>query len=401
MFEYITAGESHGPEITAIIKDLPAGLKININNINKQLKRRQQGHGRGGRMDIEKDKINITSGLREGITLGSPLAMNIKNKDWTNWEEIMTVSNKGNQEKIKARRVAEPRPGHADLPGGIKFNHSDLRNVLERASARETAIRTAVGSIAREFLGEFEVKIFSHVTGIGTVKSPTWQKVKAENNINSITEIREYFAQVDESPVRAGSDQATAEMINLIDRWKEAGDSVGGICEIIVTGLPPGLGSHTHNDLKLEGQLAAELVAIQAIKGIEFGGGFKLAERPGSQVHDEIFYDDKNNKFYRKTNNSGGLEGGISTGEELIIRLPMKPIPTLSKPLRTVNLDNKTQVEAAKERSDNCAVPSASIVAEAVTAIVLARAFSKKFGGDSIKEIKNNYNSYLKQIENY
>ena len=401
MFNYITAGESHGPEITAIIKDLPAGLEINLDNINKQLKRRQQGYGRGGRMNIEKDKINITSGLREGLTLGSPLAMNIKNKDWTNWEDIMTVTKKGDQNKIKAKRVAEPRPGHADLPGGIKFNHTDLRNILERASARETAIRTAVGSIAREFLSEFAIEIFSHVTQIGTIKSSDWQTVKQNKKINSIAEISEYFSQVEQSRVRAGSEKSTAEMIDLIDKWKEAGDSVGGICEIIVTGLPPGLGSHTHNDLKLEGQLAAELIAIQAIKGIEFGGGFKLAEKPGSQVHDEIFYDNDKNKFYRKTNNSGGLEGGISTGEELIIRLPMKPIPTLSKPLKTVNLDSKDPTIAAKERSDNCAVPSASIVAEAVTAIVLAKSFSQKFGGDSIKEIKNNYNSYLNQIKNY
>ena len=401
MFNYITAGESHGPEITAIIKDLPAGLEINLDNINKQLKRRQQGYGRGGRMNIEKDKINITSGLREGLTLGSPLAMNIKNKDWTNWEDIMTVTKKGDQNKIKAKRVAEPRPGHADLPGGIKFNHTDLRNILERASARETAIRTAVGSIAREFLSEFAIEIFSHVTQIGTIKSSDWQTVKQNKKINSIAEISEYFSQVEQSQVRAGSEKSTAEMIDLIDKWKKAGDSVGGICEIIVTGLPPGLGSHTHNDLKLEGQLAAELIAIQAIKGIEFGGGFKLAEKPGSQVHDEIFYDNDKNKFYRKTNNSGGLEGGISTGEELIIRLPMKPIPTLSKPLKTVNLDSKDPTTAAKERSDNCAVPSASIVAEAVTAIVLAKSFSQKFGGDSIKEIKNNYNSYLNQIKNY
>ena len=401
MFNYITAGESHGPEITAIIKDLPAGLEINLDNINKQLKRRQQGYGRGGRMNIEKDKINITSGLREGLTLGSPLAMNIKNKDWTNWEDIMTVTKKGDQKKIKAKRVAEPRPGHADLPGGIKFNHTDLRNILERASARETAIRTAVGSIAREFLSEFAIEIFSHVTQIGTIKSSDWQTVKQNKKINSIAEISEYFSQVEQSQVRAGSEKSTAEMIDLIDKWKKAGDSVGGICEVIVTGLPPGLGSHTHNDLKLEGQLAAELIAIQAIKGIEFGGGFKLAEKPGSQVHDEIFYDNDKNKFYRKTNNSGGLEGGISTGEELIIRLPMKPIPTLSKPLKTVNLDSKDPTIAAKERSDNCAVPSASIVAEAVTAIVLAKSFSQKFGGDSIKEIKNNYNSYLNQIKNY
>ncbi|MFW6378048.1 MAG: chorismate synthase [Bacillota bacterium] len=401
MFDYITAGESHGPEITAIIKSLPAGLKINLDNINKQLTRRQQGYGRGGRMDIEKDKIRVTSGLREGITLGSPLAMNIKNKDWANWQDIMTVTEKGDQQKIKARRVAEPRPGHADLPGGIKFNQSDLRNILERASARETAIRTAVGSIAREFLSEFSVEIFSHVTQIGTVKAPDWQEVKQQNNIDSNPAIREYFSQVEASPVRTGSKTSEAEMIDLIDKWKEAGDSVGGICEVIVRGLPPGLGSHTHHDLKLEGQLAAELVAIQAIKGIEFGGGFKLAGKPGSQVHDQIFYDHEKNKFYRKTNHSGGLEGGITTGEELIIRLPMKPIPTLSKPLKTVNLDSKEPATAARERSDNCAVPSASIVAEAVTAIVLAKSFSKKFGGDSVKEIKNNYNSYLEQIKNY
>jgi len=399
MFDYITAGESHGPEITAIIKDLPAGLEINLDNINKQLKRRQQGYGRGGRMDIEKDEINITSGLREGITLGSPLAMNIKNKDWANWEDIMTVTEKGNQNKINTKKVSEPRPGHADLPGGIKFNQSDLRNILERASARETAIRTAVGSIAREFLAEFSIELFSHVTQIGTVKAPDWQRVKQQKNINSISEIREYFSQVEASPVRTGFKET--EMIDLIDKWKEAGDSVGGICEIIVAGLLPGLGSHTHHDLKLEGQLAAELVAIQAIKGIEFGGGFKLAGKPGSQVHDEIFYDPKKNKFYRKTNNSGGLEGGITTGEELIIRLPMKPIPTLSKPLRTVNLNSKEPATAARERSDNCAVPSASIVAEAVTAIVLAKSFSKKFGGDSVKETKRNYNNYLEQIKNY
>ena len=399
MFEYLTAGESHGPRLTAVIKSLPAGLKVEVDQINEQLFRRQQGYGRGGRMKIESDQVIINSGLRHQKTLGTPLSMTIENKDWQNWLEVMAPDKERGQE---VEALTNPRPGHADLPGALKYNHRDLRNVLERASARETAARTAVGAVARQFLKEFEVNVYSHVVQIGNLKSECWTELKAKDpeRFKNEEKIKKYFAELDETPLRCGDSAKTEAMKNLIDSWRENGDSVGGVFEIVVTGLPVGLGSHVHWDLKLESKLAAQLMGIQAIKGVEIGSGFKGAGLPGSKAHDEIYYD-LDRGFYRSSNQAGGIEGGMSNGEELIIRLAMKPIPTLAQALHSADIISKKETTAAKERSDVCAVPAASIVGEAVTASVLARSTAEKFGGDSIKEIKRNYDSYLEQLRKF
>lgn len=404
MFKYITAGESHGPEVTAVVKSLPAGLKIDIEKINDELFRRQQGYGRGGRMKIESDKVNITSGLRSGLTLGTPLTMRIENKDWKNWQKVMSPD--GSNED--AERLTNPRPGHADLPGALKYNFKDLRNVLERASARETAARTAVGAVAKQFLQEMNIKIYSHVVQIGNIVSDSWAEIEkkekfkmelSEDNSNSSAEkIKKYFQKVEKSPLRCGSENKTEEMIELINAWRAEGDSVGGVFEIIIRNMPVGVGSHVHWDYKLDSKLAGALMSIQAIKGVEIGAGFTAAASPGSKVHDEIFYS-REKGFYRNTNNAGGLEGGISNGEEIVLRLAMKPIPTLAKPLHTADLITKEERQAAKERSDVCAVPSASVVGEAVSAAVIAESICKKFGGDSMEEIKRNYNSYLEYLK--
>ncbi|KXS49821.1 chorismate synthase [Halanaerobium congolense] len=399
MFEYLTAGESHGPRLTAVIKNLPAGLRVEVEKINDELYRRQQGYGRGNRMKIESDKIIINSGLRHKETLGTPLSMTIENKDWQNWLEAMAPDKERGAE---VEALTNPRPGHADLPGALKYNHRDLRNVLERASARETAARTAVGAVARQFLEEFGVNVYSHVVQIGNLKSENWTDLKAKNpeSFNEQEAINNYFEKLDQTPLRCGDSTKTEAMKNLIDSWRANGDSVGGVFEIVVTGLPVGLGSHVHWDLKLESKLAAQLMGIQAIKGVEIGSGFKGAGLPGSKAHDEIYYD-LNKGFYRSSNQAGGIEGGMTNGEELIIRLAMKPIPTLAKALHSADIISKKERTAAKERSDVCAVPAASIVGEAVTAIVLAQSTADKFGGDSIKEIKRNYNSYLEQLKKF
>jgi len=399
LFEYITAGESHGPRLTAIIKSLPAGLKVEVEQINEQLFRRQQGYGRGGRMKIESDRAIINSGLRHQETLGTPLSMTIENKDWQNWVEAM-APDKERGDDVEA--LTNPRPGHADLPGALKYNHRDLRNVLERASARETAARTAVGAVARQFLNEFNVNIYSHVVQIGNLKSETWTDLKARDpeRFKNEAEIKKYFAELDKTALRCGDEAKTEAMKNLIDSWRANGDSVGGVFEIVVTGLPVGLGSHVHWDLKLESKLAAQLMGIQAIKGVEIGSGFKGAGLPGSKAHDEIYYD-LDRGFYRSSNQAGGIEGGMSNGEELIIRLAMKPIPTLAKALHSADIISKKKTTAAKERSDVCAVPAASIVGEAVTASVLAKSTAEKFGGDSIREIKRNYDGYLEQLRKF
>jgi chorismate synthase len=399
MFEYLTAGESHGPRLTAVIKNLPAGLRVEVEKINDELYRRQQGYGRGNRMKIESDKIIINSGLRHKETLGTPLSMTIENKDWQNWLEAMAPDKERGAE---VEALTNPRPGHADLPGALKYNHRDLRNVLERASARETAARTAVGAVARQFLEEFGVNVYSHVVQIGNLKSENWTDLKAKNpeSFNEQEAINNYFEKLDQTPLRCGDSTKTEAMKNLIDSWRANGDSVGGVFEIVVTGLPVGLGSHVHWDLKLESKLVAQLMGIQAIKGVEIGSGFKGAGLPGSKAHDEIYYD-LNKGFYRSSNQAGGIEGGMTNGEELIIRLAMKPIPTLAKALHSADIISKKERTAAKERSDVCAVPAASIVGEAVTAIVLAQSTADKFGGDSIKEIKRNYNSYLEQLKKF
>lgn len=399
MFEYITAGESHGPRLTAVIKNLPAGLKVEVEAINDQLYRRQQGYGRGGRMKIESDQVIVNSGLRHQKTLGTPLSMTIENRDWQNWLEVMAADKERGAE-IEA--LTNPRPGHADLAGALKYNHRDLRNVLERASARETAARTAVGAVAKQFLAEFDFNVYSHVVQIGSLKSESWTDLRAKNpnKFNNEESIQEYFSSLDQTALRCGDSIKTQAMKELIDCWRKNGDSVGGVFEIVVTGLPVGLGSHVHWDLKLESQLAAQLMGIQAIKGVEIGAGFKGAGIPGSKAHDEIFYDLKRG-FYRSSNQAGGIEGGMTNGEELIIRLAMKPIPTLAQALHSADIISKKETTAAKERSDVCAVPAASIVGEAVTAIVIAQSAANKFGGDSMQEIKANYNNYLEQVEKF
>jgi len=394
---YLTAGESHGKAITGILEGMPANLEIDKSEINLQLARRQGGYGRGGRMQIENDLIEILSGVRGGKTLGSPISFQIENNDWSNWEEVLAAfgDNGYGQDEIKIKKenkiktvqpkVTKPRPGHADLAGALKYNQADLRNILERASARETAMRVAVGSFARILLKEFEIDITSHVKQIGSVG--------LEDTELSFSEIRKKSA---ESEVRCIDEEITQEMIAEIDDCKEEGNSLGGIFEVQTTNLPAGLGSHVHWDRKLDAKIAQALMSIQAIKGVEVGLGFEAAKRRGSEVHDEIAYDDD---FYRRSNNAGGFEGGMTNGEPLVIKAAMKPIPTLYKPLSSVDLETKEEFKASVERSDVTAVPAASIVGENVVAFELAKAFLDKFGGDSLEEIKANYNNYLKMME--
>ncbi|MFH1563192.1 MAG: chorismate synthase [Nitrospirota bacterium] len=382
MLQYLTAGESHGKCLVVIIEGIPANLKINIEEINEQLRERQVGFGRGDRMRIEKDHVEILSGIRHNLTLGSPISLLIPNKDWEHWQEIMAVDSSIPVEYEEP--TTSPRPGHADLSGAIKYGHKDLRNVLERASARETAARVAVGAIAKILLQEFDVQLISHVIQIG--------KVKAKNN--SFDEIKERIVI---SLLRCADKEAEEEMIKLIEQAKKDGDSVGGIFEIQAVGLPIGLGSYTQWDKRLDGRLTQAVMSIPAIKGVEIGLGFESAHKLGSQVHDEIFYT-KRRGFFRKTNSAGGLEGGISNGEPIILRAAMKPIPTLRKPLASVNFQTKEPTVASYERSDVCAVPAASVVGEAAVAIELCKAMQEKFAGDSLQEMKTNYQDYMEYV---
>ncbi len=382
MLRYLTAGETHGKCLTGIIEGMPSNVSIDVSKINEQLALRQGGYGRGGRMKIEKDKVEILSGVRNRKTLGSPIALKVENRDWKNWEQIMT-----DEDAVQDRVVTKARPGHADLIGALKYNHEDIRNVLERASARETAIRVAIGSLARQLVEQFGIKVMSHVVEIGEVKAnASWQ----DKNFEKI---------IKESQMRCADPNAEKKMIEYIDRIKDNGDSVGGIYEVIVTGLPLGLGSHVHWDRKLDGSIAGALMSQQAIKGVEFGLGFDCGRTPGSKVHDEIFYS-KEKGYYRNTNRAGGLEGSMTNGEPLIVRAAMKPIPTLYKPLRSVDIITKEPYEASIERSDVCAVPAASVVGESIVAWEITKAFLDKFGGDSHEEIRNNYEKYMEMINN-
>ncbi|MGM0501817.1 MAG: chorismate synthase [Bacillota bacterium] len=394
---YLTAGESHGRAITGILEGMPANLEIDKREINLQLTRRQGGYGRGGRMKIENDQIDILSGIRGGKTLGTPISFQIENDDWPNWEEVLDPFGdngyqhdeieikKENKIKTVKPKVTKPRPGHADLAGALKYNQSDLRNILERASARETAMRVAVGSFGRILLKEFGIEFTSHVKRIGGVE--------LEKQELSFAEIKEKSA---ESEVRCVDEKTTQAMIAEIDDCKDEGNSLGGVFEVRTTKLPAGLGSHVHWDHKLDAKLAQALMSIQAIKGVEVGLGFEAAARRGSEVHDEIAYDDG---FQRLTNNAGGFEGGMTNGEPLVIKAAMKPIPTLYQPLSSVDLETKEEFKASVERSDVTAVPAASIVGENVVAFEIAKAFLDKFGGDSLEEIKANYDNYLKMLE--
>ncbi len=378
---YLTAGESHGPQLTAIIEGLPSLLPITAEQINYDLKRRQGGHGRGRRMQIEKDLVEIVGGVRHGKTLGSPVALVVKNDDWKHWTKIMgadPLPEDVDPEEIK-RQVSRPRPGHADLVGGMKYGHRDLRNVLERSSARETTVRVAVGSVAKALLKELGISVVSHVTEIGGVKADT---SKAEGK--STEEIR---AIVEEDPVYCVDPEASAKMVQLIDDTKKEGNSIGGVVEVIVEGLPAGIGSYVHYDRKLDGKLAQAMLSINAFKGVEFGLGFEMARKKGSEVHDEILWSEEEG-YTRNSNRLGGLEGGMTTGMPIVVRGVMKPIPTLYKPLQSVDIETKEPFKASVERSDACAVPAASIVAENVIAWEVAKAIIEQFHSDQLPQLK-------------
>jgi len=383
---YITAGESHGRVLTAIVSGVPAGIPIDAADIDADLARRQVGYGRGGRQAIETDRVLILSGVRFGVTIGSPVALSISNRDWDNWLDVMATSG----EKPEGVRVTAPRPGHADLAGVQKIASDDVRDILERASARETAARVAVGGIAKCLLRPFGIAVRGWVAEIGDVVA---------NHAGLDPEA--IFAAAEVSEVRVADADAERRIIAAIDDCKKRGDTLGGIVEVVTTGLPPGLGSHVHWDRKLDGRLAHALMSIQAVKGVEIGLGFETARRPGSAVHDEIYFDEGKREFRRRTNMAGGTEGGMTSGAPLVVRVAFKPLATLMKPLHSVDIGTKAEAKGAIERSDVCAIPAAAVIAEAVVAFVIAEAFLEKFGGDSLKEISRNYQGYLQQISQF
>jgi chorismate synthase len=386
-FKFTTAGESHGKALVALVEGLPAGLEIDIEKINHELWRRQQGYGRGGRMKIETDKVEFLSGVRHGKTLGSPIALMIENRDFVHWTEIMS-SEKIEIQPKNPRIVSRPRPGHADLAGGQKFGARDLRDILERASARETAARVACGALARQLLENFGIEIKSHVIKLGNIPEIPLQKTWEE-----IAEIKK------DAPLNCADKEVESQMVKHIDEAKENGDTLGGIFEVVVKNVVVGLGSHTSWAEKLDGRIAQALMSIQAVKAVEIGEAVANAGRFGSEVHDEIYFAD--DKFNRKTNRAGGLEGGITNGEELRVRGYLKPIATLRKALHSVDIESKQEDLAAFERSDITAVPAAGVIGEAMLAIVLANSLREKFGGDSIDEMKRNFESYQKSLQSY
>lgn len=385
-FQFTTAGESHGPALLTIVEGVPAGLEVRAEQIDAELRRRQGGYGRGGRMRIESDRAEILSGVRHGQALGSPIALQIRNRDWENWTVAMSAApleEEADDETL--RRVFLPRPGHADLVGILKYDRTDARDILERASARETAARVAAGAVARRLLETIGVRVGSHVVMLGGIEAALPDRLPEDLNSAS-----------DPSPVRCLDPDAEGRMIDAIDEAKREGDTLGGVFEVVATGLPVGLGSHVSWDRKLDGRLAGALMSIQAIKGVEIGMGFEAGARPGSRVHDEIVSD--GNGYGRAGNAAGGLEGGITTGLPLVVRAAMKPISTLMRPLRTVDVRSGSPGDAVRERSDVCALPAAGVVGEAMVAIVLAQAVLEKFGGDSIGELRRNVDSYATQV---
>ncbi|HEU4452845.1 MAG TPA: chorismate synthase [Longimicrobium sp.] len=390
-FRFTTAGESHGPALTTLVEGLPAGVPVRADDVDRELRRRQGGYGRGGRMRIESDRAEILSGVRHGETLGSPVTLLVRNRDWANWTEAMSpapVETAGDDAAM--RRVFFPRPGHADLAGALKYDRTDARDILERASARETAARVAAGAMARMLLAELGITVGSHVVSIGGIVARAPDELPEALNEAS-----------DPSPVRCLDPEAEGRMIDAIDAAKAAGDTLGGVVEVVARGVPVGLGAHVSWDRKLDGRLAGALMSIQAIKGVEIGMGFGAAMVPGSQVHDPIVLDGAGalgGGFGRGTNHAGGLEGGITTGQPIVVRAAMKPISTLMQPLATVDLRTGETAEAVRERSDVCAVPAAGVVAEAMVAVVLADAVLEKFGGDSLGEVRRNLGGYLERI---
>lgn len=388
---YITAGESHGPQLTTIIEGLPAGMPLSEEDINKHLARRQKGYGRGRRMQIEKDKAEITAGVRHGKTLGSPVALQVKNRDWTHWTHVMGIEpiDEKTEEEIK-RKITRPRPGHADLNGGMKYGHRDLRNVLERSSARETTVRVAAGAVAVKLLSLLGIEIVSHVVEIGGIKA-------SETELTDMNKIQQL---AEESPVRCLDEKAGVQMMEAIDLAKKNGDTLGGVVEVVATGMPAGVGSYVHYDRKLDAKIAGAILSINAFKGVEFGIGFEAARIPGSQVHDEIVWE-SGQGYSRKTNRLGGFEGGMTTGMPVVVRGVMKPIPTLYKPLKSVDIDTKESFTASIERSDACAVPAAAVVAEHVVAWELANAILEQFYSDrmdSLLESVNQQRAYVREF---
>jgi chorismate synthase len=390
MLKFHTAGESHGQALLAFVSGLPAGLRVDFDFVNGELHRRQLGYGRGGRQKIEKDRAEALAGIRHGQTIGAPIVLQIANRDWANWERAMAVEDRA-EDRDKRRSLTAPRPGHADLDGSLKFNFHDARYILERASARETAARTAAGALAKLFLREFGCEILSHVVGVGHVRlerGATW------------SEIQTVCANLD-SPLRCVDAETEARMKQEVDQVLRAGDTVGGIFEVVAHGVPPGLGSHAQWDAKLDGQLARAVMSIQAVKAVELGGGVGAASSYGSEVQDEIAYDAKSRRFVRPSNRAGGLEGGITNGEDVVVRGYLKPISTLRRALGTADLVTKQAVQAAYERSDVCVVPAGGVAGEAMVALTLAGAFLEKFGGDSLAETRRNFDGYQKQLDEF
>ena len=379
MIRWLTSGESHGQALSTIIEGLPAGIKIEIDFINSELARRQKGYGRGKRMRIEKDRVEILSGVRSGKTIGSTLHLLIINKDYKNWKNVMQIERGFSKEKLTG-----PRPGHADLGGILKYGFDDIRNVIERASARETAVRVAAGAIFKLFLKEFGIEIYSHTHAIGNIET----RIRKRN-----------FNKIDDTPLRCVDPEKEKEMVALVDEARNRGDTVGGISEVIAQGVCPGLGSYGHYDRRLDARIAGAMLSIPSVKGVEIGSAFDNAKGFGSEVHDEIFFS-KRRGYYRKTNHAGGLEGGMSNGEEIIVRLAVKPIPTLGTPLHTVDMRTKMPTLAHKERADVCVVPAVGVIGETMLAYVIADALCEKFGGDSVVDTKMSYYCYVARIRN-
>lgn len=390
MLRYFTSGESHGEALTAFISGLPAGLRVNLEFIDRELWRRQQGYGRGGRMKIETDKAHILSGVRHGATIGSPIAVELKNKDWQNWQEALPVG-VGDPEKHK--RVGSPRPGHADLAGALKYNFSEARYVLERASARESAARVAVGALAKLLLRELEIDVLSHVVAVGNValsNEAPWNKIQALRNKEEVL-------------LNCIDPEVEQQMKGEVDKVLKTGDSVGGVFEVVAHNVPPGLGTYVQWDERLDALLAGAVMSLQAVKAVEIGAGIAGAASPGSAVHDEIGYGASNGftHFSRNRNNAGGIEGGVSNGQDIRVRGYLKPISTLRRPLQSVDFASREAVKAAYERSDVCVVPAAGVAAEAMVALTLARCALEKFGGDSMTETLRNFQGYCQQLKNY
>jgi chorismate synthase len=390
MLRFVTAGESHGQALVAWISGLPAGVPVDPDFVHRELYRRQLGYGRGGRQRIERDQAEFLSGVRHGKTIGAPIALRIENRDWKNWEKALPVEDSEGAEDTQ-RRLTAPRPGHADLAGAQKYNFHDARYILERASARETAARVAAGALAKLLLREFDVTILSHTIAVGHVqleRAAPWEEIVA-------------ICENLESPLRCVDPDTEAKMKAEVDHVLRAGDSVGGIFEVVVRGIPPGLGAHAQWDEKLDAKLAQSVMSIQAVKAVEIGTGVANAGRYGSEVQDEIRYDTSRKRFDRSSNRAGGLEGGITNGQDVVLRGYLKPISTLRRPLLTADMNTKEAVKAAYERSDVCVVPAGGVAGEAMVALTLAAAFLEKFGGDSLEETRRNFDGYQRQLDNF